>query len=292
MSHTTISAEAPDKAAHEADLLDQSAVRRRTRKFLSAGVIAFGFLLLKLKTLILFLQTQFKLFLVNPFEGFSIGQLLLTGGSMLVSLVAYSVKWDWRLGVGIIVILFIHELGHAFMIRARGLRAGAMVFIPFIGGAVTMRRYPRSVFVDAQIGLAGPIAGTLASLGSLQLFRATGDELYLAIANWGFLLNLFNLTPVRPLDGGRIAAAITKWMWAFGALILVVWLVMWRNPLLLLLVVLSIFQIYGAINREKNKRFYAITPLKRVGVAVVYFALVLLLGYYSIDTYAEIMSLN
>ena len=254
---------------------------------MSGGLLALGLLLLKLKSVLFLLGAKFKVFLVNPFEGFSIGQLLLTGGSMVVSLVAYGMKFDgWYLATGIVAVLFIHELGHAIMIRARGLRAGAMVFIPFIGGAVTLRQYPRSVFVDAQIGLAGPVFGTIAALGFLQAHLMSGSQLMLWIAHFGFVINLFNLTPVRPLDGGRIAAAITKWMWAIGALILVGFLVIWQNPLLLLLVILSVVQIYGAITREKVKRFYAITPRKRVGVAVVYFGLVSFLAYASLLTHS------
>lgn len=254
---------------------------------MSGAVLVALLLVLKLKSLLLFLGAKFKIFIVNPFEGFGFAQVMLTAGSMVVSYVAYVIKFDyWEIALGIVFVLFVHELGHAVVIRARGLRAGAMVFIPFVGGAVTLRRYPRSVFVDAQIGLAGPIFGTIASIAVFELYKFTENELWLWIAHMGFALNLFNLTPVRPLDGGRIAAAITKWMWAIGTIVLVVCWLRWENHLLILLIVMSIFQVYGAINREKNKRFYAITPRKRIAVAAVYFSLLAFLGWATLVTYS------
>ena len=96
-----------------------------------------------------------------------------------------------------------------------------MVFIPFIGGAVTLKDQPRSAYDDAQIGLAGPIAGTFASLVFLQIYKWTDQPLYLAIAVAGFAVNLINLLPIGMLDGGRISAAVTKWMWVFGGGVLV-----------------------------------------------------------------------
>jgi Zn-dependent protease len=290
MSQGSVSAGVSEKPDQQSAVFDDTGTRKRARKLLSGTAIATGVLVLKLKALVVFLAAQFRVFLVNPFEGFGVAQMLVTGGSMLVSFVAYALKWQWQLAIGIVVVLFVHELGHAVVIRARGLRAGAMVFIPFIGGAVTLRRYPRSVFVDAQIGLAGPIAGTIASFFCLWIYRILGPggghELYLVIANVGFVLNLFNLTPVRPLDGGRIAAAITKWMWVFGALIVFGLMVLLRNPLLVVLFLVAVAQIWGAIRREQIKRFYAITPRKRVGVAVVYFSLVAVLAWASIATHA------
>src|SRR5205823_13447966 len=118
-------------------------------------------------------------------------------------------KSPMPLVLGFVGIILIHEIGHAVAIRAKGLHAGLMVFIPFIGGAVTLKDQPRSAFDDAQIGLAGPVAGTLASLIVLQIFKWTNVPLYLAIAAAGFAVNLLNLLPIGMLDGGRISAAVS-----------------------------------------------------------------------------------
>jgi Zn-dependent protease len=264
---------------------DDTQARRVRRRPIAATAAALFALLLLLSKFGYFLVAKFKLLLVNPFEGFGLAQLLLTVGSMLVSVVAYAAKMTLPFAIGLILILFIHELGHAILIRAKGLRAGAMVFIPFVGGAVTLKRQPRSVFVDAQIGLAGPIAGTIASMIALQIFYWNGQPVYLAIAHVGFILNLFNLTPIGPLDGGRIAAAITKWMWVLGGIIIFAMVWYWRHPLLIVLGLLSVLQVYMAINRERLRRFYAIKPGQRATVAAVYFALVAFLGYQTIRTY-------
>ncbi|HSN68602.1 MAG TPA: site-2 protease family protein, partial [Thermoanaerobaculia bacterium] len=230
--------------------------RRKPWRIVAGAFVAVGLLLLKLKGVLFFAGAKVKPFLVNPFEGFGVAQFAVTGGSMVLSLAAYAIKMGVPFAIGFITILVVHEVGHALTIRARGLRAGAMVFIPFIGGAVTLRRQPRSAFVDAQIGLGGPIAGTFASGVSLLVYHATSEPLWLALAFGGFLLNLFNLTPVGPLDGGRIAGAITKWMWTLGAVILAVLLFRWRNPLLLPILLLGIWQIWHSIVEEKRRRFY------------------------------------
>jgi Zn-dependent protease len=265
---------------------------RRPWRIVAGGVLAIGLLLLKLKGAFFFAGAKVKPFLANPFEGFGLAQFAVTGGTMILSLAAYAMKMGVPFAIGFLAILVVHELGHALTIRARGLRAGAMVFIPFIGGAVTLRRQPRSAFVDAQIGLGGPIAGTLASGVSLAVYHATSEPLWLALAFGGFLLNLFNLTPVGPLDGGRIAGAITKWMWTLGAIILGYFLVRWRNPLLLPILLLGIWQIWHSIVEEKRKRFYNVTLGQRATIAVAYFALVFFLGYQSIATYRELMVLR
>jgi Zn-dependent protease len=266
--------------------------RRKVWRVIAGAFVAVGLLLLKLKGAIFLAAAKIKPFLANPFEGFGVAQFAVTAGSMVLSLAAYAVKMGVPFAIGFIAILVIHEVGHALTIRAKGLRAGAMVFIPFIGGAVTLRRQPRSAFVDAQIGLGGPIAGTFASGISLIVFHVTSDPLWLALAFAGFLLNLFNLTPVGPLDGGRIAGAITKWMWTGGALILLALLIRWRNPLLLPILLLGVWQIWHSIVEEKRKRFYNVTLAQRATIAVAYFSLVLILGYESIATYRELMALQ
>jgi Zn-dependent protease len=266
--------------------------KKRVWRVVAGAFVAIGLLLLKLKGVLFFAGAKVKPFLANPFEGFGVAQFAVTGGSMVVSLAAYAFKMGIPFAIGFLAILVIHEVGHALTIRARGLRAGAMVFIPFIGGAVTLRRQPRSAYVDAQIGLGGPIAGTFASGVSLLVYHATSEPLWLALAFGGFLLNLFNLTPVGPLDGGRIAGAITKWMWTLGAVILAVLLVRWRNPLLLPILLLGVWQIWHSIVEEKRKRFYNVPFAQRATIAAAYFSLVFILGYQSIATYRELMVLR
>lgn len=217
---------------------------------------------------------------VNPFEGFGLTQFAVAGASMALSIAAYATKAPLPLVVGFAVIILIHEVGHAVVIRAKGLRAGMMVFIPFIGGAVTIKDQPRSAYDDAQIGLAGPIAGTFASLIVLQMYKWTNAPTYLAIAAAGFAVNLLNLLPIGMLDGGRISAAVTKWMWVLGGAALIYKVAKQPNPLMLVVLLLVAFQVYASIQREKDdKAFYEVTVSQRTAIAVTYFFLVVFLGH-------------
>jgi Zn-dependent protease len=217
---------------------------------------------------------------VNPFEGFGLTQFAVAGASMALSIAAYATKAPLPLVIGFVLIILVHEIGHAVVIRAKGLRAGVMVFIPFIGGAVTLKDQPRSAYDDAQIGLAGPVAGTLASLCVLQIYKWTDAPLYLAIAAAGFAVNLLNLLPIGMLDGGRISAAVTKWMWVFGGGALIYKVIRQPNPLMLLVLALVAFQVYASIARERDdKSFYDVTFTQRASIAVAYFFLVVFLGH-------------
>src|SRR5437016_7108934 len=247
---------------------------------LSGTVVAAGIALLKLKALLLLFAEGARSLFVNPFEGFGAMQYTIAGGSMAITIAAYATKFPIGLVVGFVSIVLVHEIGHAVVIRAKGLRAGVMVFIPFIGGAVTLKDQPRSAYDDAQIGLAGPIAGTAASLIVLQIYKWTDSPLYLAIAAAGFAVNLLNLLPIGMLDGGRISAAVTKWMWVFGGGALVYKVVKQPNPLMLVVLLLVAFQVYASIVREKDdKSFYEVTLSQRAAIAVAYFSLVVFLGH-------------
>jgi Zn-dependent protease len=254
--------------------------RRSLPKILSGLLILIGVAALKAKGLILLFIERVRVYFVNPFEGFGAMQYAVAGGSIVVTIAAYATQYPLAVVTGFVVITLIHEIGHAVAIRAKGLRAGFMVFIPFIGGAVTLKGQPRTVYDDALIGLAGPVAGTAASLVVLQVYKWTSDPLFLLIAFLGFALNLINLLPLGMLDGGRISAAITKWMWVIGGGVIVWKVIDQPNPLTILIAVLAVFQVYASIVREKtDPRFYEITGAQRAAIAVLYFALVIFLAH-------------
>ena len=126
--------------------------KRTLARALSGLAIFIGLALLKLKALAILLIEKFRLLLVNPFEGFGAVQYGVAAGSIAVTIAAYATKFRFGLVVGFVVITLIHEIGHAVAIRAKGLRAGYLVFIPFIGGAVTLKDQPRSaIFVRMRL---------------------------------------------------------------------------------------------------------------------------------------------
>ncbi len=267
--------------------MGSSAPRRRAfPKFLSGLLLLLGVGALKAKAFLLLFFEKIRIFFVNPFEGFGAMQYAIAGGSFVVTIAAYTTQFPLAVVVGFVVITFIHEVGHAVAMRAKGLRVGFMVFVPFIGGAVTLKDQPRSAYDDALIGLAGPFAGTIASLVSLQTYKWTADPLWLLIAFMGFAINLFNLLPIGMLDGGRISAAVTKWMWLLGGGVIVWKVIDQPNPLIIAIAVLAAFQVYASLEREKtDKRYYEVAPGQRAAIAVLYFALVIFLGHQTWQTY-------
>src|SRR5688500_3407327 len=267
--------------------------RRSLPKILSGLILLLGVAALKAKGLLILLIERVRVFFVNPFEGFGAMQYAVAGGSFLVTIAAYTTQAPFAVVVGFVVITLIHEIGHAVAIRAKGLRAGFMVFIPFIGGAVTLRDQPHTAYDDAMIGLAGPAAGTAASLACLQIYKWTSDPLWLLIAFLGFALDLFNLLLIGMLDGGRISAAVTKWMWVFGGGAVVYKIIDQPNPLIIIIAVLAAFQVYASIVREKtDKHFYEVTAAQRAGIAVLYFSLVIFLGHQTWMAYDRLEMLR
>src|SRR5207244_2306971 len=129
---------------------------------------------------------------------------------------AYASIWGWQFAVGFVVLLFVHEMGHVIQLRREGIAASAPLFIPFMGAVVWAKSLGNDAAAEARVGLAGPVLGSIGSALCLPLYSATGNHLFQALAFTGFFLNLFNLLPVTPLDGGRAFAAMAPWMWWVG----------------------------------------------------------------------------
>ena len=210
-------------------------------------------------------------------------KLLTTSASMLVSVGAYALIWGWKFAVGFVGLLFLHELGHYIQLRREGVKPSGMVFIPFLGAAVGARSLGGSALAEARVGLAGPILGSLATAALLPIAASTGDDFWYALAFTGFFLNLFNLLPVVPLDGGRAMAAMAPWMWfvGFGAIVVLVFL--WPNPILILIALLGGFETYRRWKQRKkgeegNANYYRVKPVHRLLVAGVYVGLIVALA--------------
>ncbi|MGI8506603.1 MAG: site-2 protease family protein [Solirubrobacteraceae bacterium] len=241
----------------------QSFFKRRLAP-IGAAILA---LLAKLKSIILLLP---KL------------KLLTAAGSMLVSIVAYATIWGFQFALGFVVLLFAHELGHVIALRREGIKASLPMFIPFLGAVISARSLGDNAAAEARVGLAGPILGTIGAAACIPIWRATGNDFWRALAFTGFFLNLFNLLPVVPLDGGRAMAAMAPWMWFIGFLGMIVLAFVFPNPIILIIIVLAAFETY---KRWKLRRsgslqqlaYYSVRPLHRWLVAAVYLSLVALL---------------
>src|SRR5215218_4177723 len=210
-------------------------------------------------------------------------KVLTTSASMLVSVAAYAVIWGWRFAVGFVALLFVHEMGHVIQMKREGVRISGMLFIPFLGAAVGARSMGGNALAEARIGLAGPVLGTLGTAALIPIAGAQDSDLLRALAFTGFFLNLFNLAPVVPLDGGRAMAAMAPWMWfaGFGALVLLAFV--WPNPILILIVLFAAMETYRRWKHRKeplegNADYYKVAPRHRLAVAAVYIGLIALLA--------------
>jgi Zn-dependent protease len=209
-------------------------------------------------------------------------KLLTTSGSMLVSVAAYSLIWGWRFAAGFVLLLLVHELGHVIQLRREGIPASAPLFIPFLGAVVGAKSLGDDAAAEARVGLAGPVLGTIGAGAVALAGWWLGSDLLLALAFTGFFLNLFNLLPVTPLDGGRAFAAMAPWMWFVG-LGLIVGLCFWRpNPIILLIAlfaVLDVWRRWGAYRSgdPAARDYYRVTPRQRAAVAAMYLGLVVVL---------------
>jgi Zn-dependent protease len=207
----------------------------------------------------------------------------IAGVTAIVSLVLYSLLFGWPFAIGLIVLLFIHEMGHAIVMKLKGIPVGGMIFIPMLGAAVFMRNMPKSARDEAEVGIAGPIAGAIAASVCLAIALRNPDvrSIWAPLAYFGFLLNLFNLIPIVPFDGGRVLAAIDRRVWIVGFLVLIafqVWTWLQGNfsPWLLLLVVMAGTQLWARRsirNPSESQKYYAVPIGERIVLGVVYFGL-------------------
>jgi len=206
--------------------------------------------------------------------------ILKTGGTMVLSIWFYALSWGWRFAVGFVVLIFIHECGHLVVARRFGLKVGAPVFIPFMGAFIALKDAPRNAWMEAWVGIGGPLFGAAGALACDMVYWATGNELYRALAYSGFFLNLFNLVPVGFLDGGRIATVLSPWLWVAGMVIIAVMAVLHPNFIIIMILVMSAPRLWTLFRAktDEEKRYFEATPGQRWTMAGLYFGLVALLA--------------
>jgi Zn-dependent protease len=252
---------------------------RNLRKRISSALAAVGAMIAKffaaIKGLVLLLP---KL------------KLLTTSGTALVSVAAYSLFWGWEFAAGFVLLLFLHEMGHVIALRREGIKASTPMFIPFLGAAIFAKSLGDNALAEARVGLAGPILGSLAAAGVALAGWATGSSFLLALAYVGFLINLFNLLPVVPLDGGRAMAAMAPWMWfvGFGALVAMVFI--FPNPILFIILLFGGMETWRRWQQRKTRSleqaaYYRVSPHHRMLVGAVYIGLIVALAFGMHETH-------
>ncbi|GED67836.1 site-2 protease family protein [Brevibacillus reuszeri] len=136
--------------------------------------------------------------------------------SMGISLWAYAMFYGWKFAVALVYLIFVHEMGHVIAAKRKGIATSPAVFIPFAGALISLKDLPRDASTEAYLAYGGPLAGMIAFLPALPLYWWTQDPFWALVIYLGALLNLFNLLPVSPLDGGRIVSVLSTKIWFVG----------------------------------------------------------------------------
>lgn len=217
---------------------------------------------------------------------------LKTGLTMLLSVVGYAFIFGWAYAVGFVVLIFCHEMGHFMAARQRGLAVGAPTFIPFVGAWIELKQLPHDVETEAYVGIAGPVVGSLSALVCYLLAVAQGGTLLLALAYAGFMINLFNLIPLSPFDGGRITAIISPKVWLLGVPVLVGLFFLRPSPMLLLIAFLAAPQVMavlrGTAESSMPEGYYQVAPQVRFRYAVWYLGLAAFLALMSHEVHLRL----
>ena len=198
-------------------------------------------------------------------------------GSMVLSLGAYALLYGWKFALGIVLLIFVHEMGHVIVLRARGIEAGLPIFLPFLGAFVSMKSQPRSAYDEALSGIAGPVFGVAGAFATLGLASAYDSELLRVLAYSGFFLNLFNLLPVLPLDGGRTVAALSPKIWFAGLAALLAYELYRPSPVIPIVLLLGGFELYRrwkGRDTEAGRAYFALTPQQRLQIGSGYVGLI------------------
>jgi Zn-dependent protease len=208
-------------------------------------------------------------------KGLPFSKVLLTSGSMVLSMVAYAAKGGWAFGVGFVLLILIHELGHGFAMKRASISAGWPIFIPFFGAMIAMKSKPEHPCIEADVAYAGPIAGTAASLLCAGASLLLHSPFLMSLAYVGFFLNLFNLVPFGFLDGGRVARVVSRKAWIAGAVIMLLFFFKSPSPQLMLIALLG---GASALRGASDPDLELVSEAQRRQWALRYFGLCAFLG--------------
>ena len=229
--------------------------------------------------------------LAGAFAVFKYGFLLLKLGAfkgtlitMVVSVVVYSLFFGPVFAIGFVLLILVHEMGHYLMARRLGQSVSAPVFIPFLGALINMRRQPASVQQEATMALAGPTVGTAAAWLCVLVGISQHSEFWAALGYLGCLLNLFNLIPATPLDGGRVTAAVSKWANLVGLGILILYAV-WAftsgtavSPVIAIIVLFAFFGTFSRFRQARRMPGYLAVPTRERWIFLGCYLLIVLVA--------------
>ena len=220
------------------------------------------------------------------------GKLLLTGGTKLLSIFVYAIGFGWPYAVGLVLLIFVHEMGHFIAARNSGLEVGAPVFIPFVGAWIALKTTDLDPQTEAHIALAGPVLGSLAAFVCYLVAEQSGSQLWLALAYAGFFLNLFNLIPIRPLDGGHVVRAVSSKLWLVGLPILVAVFVWQPSPLIVVIALMALPDVWASLRGKAVDTARSLPRADRLKYGATYLALTAGLAVMAFQTHERLAGLR
>ena len=268
------------ESAPETDTIDgamiatEAAADNPSEKPRRSGIIATltvggAFILKFLKPLFIGLKTL------------KLAAVLKTGLTMVLSMWAYALAWGWAYGVAFVLLILVHEMGHVYALREFGVKAGAPVFIPFVGAFIAMKEQPQNVRVEAWTAIYGPLVGTGGAMLCWSAALYTGSSFMMAVAYTGFFLNLFNLIPISPLDGGRVVAALSPKIWIFGFIGILIMFFRSYNPILFFILLPAGRNVYELWKNRKvtPSEYFEVDNKTKIQISLLYFGL---LGFLAV----------
>lgn len=208
------------------------------------------------------------------------GKFLTTGLSMMLMVVVYTYMYGWKYAIGLVLLLFIHEMGHLTASRRLGIDTSLPMFIPFVGAIIQMKEAPKDAKTESIVGIAGPLYGALAAFICLFVGQLFDSAIFLALAYFGFLLTVFNLIPAHPLDGGRIVTAISLKLWVVGIPVMLFFSLFFFNPIGILICILAIKKAWE-VWKDRDNPYYDTDSVFRFKMGASYFILFALSAYYT-----------
>ncbi len=207
-----------------------------------------------------------------------VGKIFPTLISMVVALFFYTLFFGWQFAVGVVLLILVHEMGHVIFSKWQGIPMSLPVFLGPFGAFTRMHAAPRDARQEAIIAIGGPVFGTAAALAcfALALLTPPGNLhfLLLALAYFGCFINLFNLIPMSPLDGGRVATAISKWMNVVGVVIMALVTLLFNNPFAIIILILGIITTVQRFrNSARGLEPAAVPPATRVVIGTAWLAM-------------------
>ena len=231
------------------------------------------------------------MFLLPALKVLKLGKVLTTTGSMFVSVWFYSLAFGWSFAAGVVLLIFVHEMGHVFVAWRQGLPISAPIFIPFMGALIIAKAEGKSAWNEAVMGIGGPIAGAIGALACWWIYATTQNELFLGLAYIGFMFNLFNLMPVFPLDGGWITGAVSPYLWLVGIIGLVAGFVTgnFANPMIIVLLISSLPRLWQGIRHgiAHGPDVEPATRDQKIKMALAYLAVAGALAWAMGETHKE-----